>query len=144
MVKSSKLNGSIIRPQRSFSSIISFLEVRCLPGTNSCTCVHETRSRRSPYSHFPDYNYILDLSVKSQARIATTSDFFLSTSGIIMLRLSVFFLFLPDAVHSETSVFTKLGAALWTSVDDVFETIKYKWNPHTTVTSAIKSREEVI
>lgn len=93
---------------------------------------------------FPDYNYIRDLSVKSQGRLATTSDiFFLSTSGVIMLRLSVFFLFLPDAVHSEASVFTKLGAALWTRVNDVFETIKYKWNPHTTVTSAIKSREDV-
>lgn len=92
---------------------------------------------------FPDYNCIRDLNVKSQARIATTSDIFLSTSGVIVLRLSVFFLFLPDAIHSEASVFTKLGAALWTRVNDVFETIKYKWNPHTTVTSAIKSREDV-
>ena len=57
---------------------------------------------------------------------------------VIVLRLSVFLLFLPDAIHPKTSVFTKLGTALWTGMNHVLETVQYKWYPHTTVASEKK------
>ena len=73
-----------------------------------------------------------------------SADSLVLSPGIIVLRLSVFLLFLPDAIHSKPSVFTKLRFALWTGVYDVLKTIQYKWYPHTAVTSAIKVRDETV
>ena len=55
------------------------------------------------------------------------------SSRIIVLCLPMLLLFLPNAIHSKTRIFTKLRTALWTRVNNILETIHDKWNPHTTV-----------
>lgn len=59
-----------------------------------------------------------------------------SSTSIIVLRLPVLFLFLPDTVHPKASVFTKLRPALRAGVDNILETIQNKWYPHTAVAPA--------
>ena len=56
------------------------------------------------------------------------------TSCVIVLRLSMFLLFVPYTIDSKATVFTKLGAALWAGMNDILEPIQYEWYPHTAVT----------